>query len=105
MEKRKKVLEGIWEKIKNLADTKDKTQFRKECEKNVSMFPLFMIMGFVNGAMLGTMMGSMGMNSGMYMQDMDMSYNEGYTDGSGGALPAEGGDGAGFMDGGMNVGL
>ena len=108
LEKRKKVLESIWEKIKNLADTKDKTQFRKECEKNVSMFPLFMVMGFVNGAMLGTMMGSMGMNSGMYMQDMDMAYNEGYADGSG-DFGGEGGDfggeGGGFMDGGMGVGM
>ena len=105
IEKKRKELEAIWQKMSSAHDSKNKQLFREQVDKNKSVFPLFMIMGFVNGAMLGTMMGSMGMNSGMYMQDMDMSYNEGYTDGSGGALPAEGGDGAGFMDGGMNVGL
>ena len=67
-------------------------------------------MGFTNGAMMGAMMGNMGMNSEMYMQDMDMAYEQGYAD-AGGALPAEGdfgdagGDGGGFMDAGFQPGF
>ena len=74
------------------------------------MFPLFLIMGFANGAMMGVMMAKMDMNFAMYMQGMQQMYGMGYAE-AGGALPAEldvgdaGGDGGGFMDGGMSVGM
>ena len=91
-------------------DGKDKQLFQKKVESNKTFFPLFFIMGFTNGAMMGAMMGNMGMNSEMYMQDMDMAYDQGYGD-TGGALPAEGefgdagGDGGGFMDAGFQPGF
>ena len=113
--KKRKVLESVWQKLTSAYDSKNKQLFREEASKRVSMFPLFMIMGFANGAMMGTMMGSMGMNPATYMQDMDMAYNDGYADGSGdfggegGDFGGEGGDfggdGGGFMDGGMSVGM
>ena len=109
--KKRKELESVWTELKSAYDKGNKQVFRDQVDKNRSMFPLFMIMGFANGAMMGTMLGNMDMNSEMYMQDMDMAYNEGYADGSGGALPAEGGDfgdtggEGGFMDGGMQVGF
>ena len=109
---KRKEVESAWQKISSAFDGKNKQLFREQVDKNKTVFPLFLIMGFANGAMMGTMMGSMGMNSASYMQDMDMAYNEGYADGTGGALPAEGGDfgdaggdGGGFMDGGMSVGM
>ena len=110
---RKKV-EKIWQDLKSSYDKKDKKEFREKSDKNMSMFPLFMIMGFVNGTMMGTMMGNMGMDSQTYMQDMDMAYDEGYADGSGDYSGGEydssnvedgaSGEG-GFMDGGMDVGF
>ena len=112
VEKKRKELESVWAELQSSYEKGNKQVFREQVDKNRSMFPLFMIMGFANGAMMGTMLGNMGMNSEMYMQDMDMAYNDGYADGSGGALPAEGGDfgdtggdGGGFMEGGMNVGF
>ena len=109
---RKKV-EKIWQDLKSSYDKKDKKEFREKVDKNMSMFPLFMVMGFVNGTMMGTMMGNMGMDSQMYMQDMDMAYNDGYADGSGDyggeydsstVEDGAGGEG-GFMDGGFDVGF
>ena len=112
VEKKRKELESVWAELQSSYEKGNKQVFREQVDKNRSMFPLFMIMGFANGAMMGTMLGNMGMNSEMYMQDMDMAYNDGYADGSGGALPAEGGDfgdtggdGGGFMEGGMDVGF
>ena len=116
IKKKRKELESVWAELQSSYEKGNKQVFRKKLDQNKSMFPLFMVMGLVNGAMMGAMMGSMGMNSASYMQDLDMAYNEGYADGSGGALPTEGGDfgdaggdfggdGAGFMDGGMNVGF
>ena len=115
---KRKEVESVWQKISSAFDGKNKQLFREEVDKNKTVFPLFLIMGFANGAMMGTMMGSMGMNSASFMQDMDMAYNDGYADGSGGALPSESGDyggegggdfggdsGGGFLDGGMSVGM
>ena len=109
--KKRKVLESVWQKLTSAYDSKNKQLFREEASKSVSMFPLFMIMGFANGAMMGTMMGSMGMNPATFMQDMDMAYNDGYADGSGdfggegGDFGDAGGDNGGFMDGGFDVGF
>ena len=114
---KRKEVESVWQKISSAFDGKNKQLFREQVDKNKTVFPLFMIMGFANGAMMGTMMGNMGMNSASFMQDMDMAYNDGYADGSGGALPSESGDyggeggdfggdsGGGFLDGGMSVGM
>ena len=112
---KRKEVESVWQKIRSAFDGKNKQLFREEVDKNKTVFPLFLIMGFANGAMMGTMMGSMGMNPATYMQDMDMAYNDGYADGSGdfggegGDFGGEGGDfggdGGGFMDGGMSVGM
>ena len=106
---KRKEVESVWQNIRSAFDGKNKQLFREQVDKNKPMFPLFLIMGFANGAMMGTMMGSMGMNSASYMQEMDMAYNEGYADGSagdiGGDYGGESSDGGGFMDGGMSVGM
>jgi len=113
---KRKEVESVWQKIRSAFDGKNKQLFREEVDKNKTVFPLFLIMGFANGAMMGTMMGNMGMNSASFMQDMDMAYNEGYADGSAGDIGGDyggeggdfgdtGGDGGGFMDGGMSVGM
>ena len=110
LEMKRKELEIIWKEMNSAYDGKNKQLFQKKVESNKSFFPLFLIMGFTNGAMMGAMMGNMGMNSEMYMQDMDMAYEQGYAD-AGGALPAEGdfgdagGDGGGFMDAGFQPGF
>ena len=107
LEKKKKLVAQIWEKIKGLSDSKKKDEFRKEVEKNRDIFPFFIIMGFTNGMMMGTMMAHMNMNYQMMMQGMDYAY----VDGSEGALPADGGfsdgggDSGGFMDGGFQPGF
>jgi hypothetical protein len=112
---KRKEVESVWQKISSAFDGKNKQVFREQVDKNKPMFPLFLIMGFANGAMMGTMMGSMGMNSASYMQEMDMAYNDGYADGSAGDIGGDyggegggdfGGDsGGGFLDGGMSVGM
>ena len=103
---KRKEVESVWQKIRSAFDGKNKQLFREQVDKNKTVFPLFLIMGFANGTMMGTMMGSMGMNSSSYMQEMDMAYNEGYADGSAGDIGGDyGGEGGGFMDGGMGVGM
>ena len=71
-------------------------------------FPFMLLMGMTTGMMMGSMLGMNQMNMGDYFADMDYAYDMGYADGSGGAMPAdgggEGGEG-GFMDGGMDVGF
>ena len=108
LEKKRKELESVWKEMSSAYDSKNKQLFQKKIESNISHFPLFIIMGFVNGSMMAMMMGNMGMNSEMYMQDMNMAYDQGYAD-AGGALPAEGdfggGDSGGFMDGGFQPGF
>ena len=115
--KKRKELESVWAELKSSYDKGNKQVFRKTLDQNKSMFPLFMVMGFANGAMMGAMMGKMDMNFAMYMQGMNEMYDMGFTD-AGGVIEGgdvadaggEGGDVAGggeggFMDGGMNVGF
>ena len=110
LEKKRKELESVWKEMSSAYDSKNKQLFQKKVENNISYFPLFIIMGFVNGSMMAMMMGNMGMNSEMYMQDMNMAYDQGYAD-AGGVLPTEGGDfgdsgdGGGFMDAGFQPGF
>ena len=114
LEEKRKELEYVWAELKSSYDKGNKQVFREKLDKNKSMFPLFMVMGFVNGAMMGTMMGKMDMNFGMYMQGMNEMYDTGFTD-AGGVIEggdiggdiggdSSGGEG-GFMDGGANVGF
>ena len=114
LEKKRKELESVWAELKSSYDKGNKQVFREKLDKNKSMFPLFMVMGLVNGAMMGTMMGKMDMNFGMYMQGMNEMYDTGFTD-AGGVIEggdiggdiggdSSGGEG-GFMDGGANVGF
>tara|TARA_Y100001934_G_scaffold250521_1_gene312904 strand:+ start:21 stop:671 length:651 start_codon:yes stop_codon:yes gene_type:complete len=104
LEEKKKLVAQIWEKIKGLSDSKKKDEFRKEVEKNRDMFPFFMIMGFTNGAMMGTMMAQMDMNYQMMQQGMDYAYVDGGGDYDGGFSDG-GGDSGGFMDGGFQPGF
>ena len=104
LEKKKKLVAQIWEKIKGLSDSNKKDEFRKEVEKNRDMFPFFMIMGFTNGAMMGTMMAQMDMNYQMMQQGMDYAYVDGGGDYDGGFSDG-GGDSGGFMDGGFQPGF
>ena len=114
LEEKRKELESVWAELKSSYEEGNKQIFREKFDKNKSMFPLFMVMGFVNGAMMGTMMGKMDMNFGMYMQGMNEMYDTGFTD-AGGVIEggdvggdvggdSSGGEG-GFMDGGMDVGV
>ena len=112
--KKRKELESVWAELKSSYDKGNKQVFRKTLDQNKSMFPLFMVMGFANGAMMGAMMGKMDMNFAMYTQGINEMYDMGFTDGGGeGGDVAGGGEGGdvagggegGFMDGGMNVGF
>ena len=111
--KKRKELESVWAELKSSYDKGNKQVFREKLDQNKSMFPLFMVMGITNGAMMGAMMGKMDMNFAMYMQGVNEMYDMGFTDGGGvieGGDCADGGDAAGggeggFMDGGMNVGF
>ena len=79
----------------------------------LTLFESFMMMmGFASGMMMGNMLGMNHMMMGDFMANVDYANGMGYADGAGfgdGALPAEGGDfggdGGGFMDGGMAVGF
>ena len=111
--KKRKELESVWAELKSSYDKGNKQVFREKLDQNKSMFPLFMVMGITNGAMMGAMMGKMDMNFAMYMQGVNEMYDMGFTDGGGvieGGDFADGGDAAGgseggFMDGGMQVGF
>ena len=111
--KKRKELESVWAELKSSYDKGNKQVFREKLDQNKSMFPLFMVMGITNGAMMGAMMGKMDMNFAMYMQGVNEMYDMGFTDGGGvieGGDFTDGGDAAvggegGFMDGGMNVGF
>ena len=115
--KKRKELESVWAELKSSYDKGNKQVFREKLDQNKSMFPLFMVMGITNGAMMGAMMGKMDMNFAMYMQGVNEMYDMGFTDGGGvieGGDFADGGDAGGdaagggeggFMDGGMNVGF
>ena len=114
LEKKRKELESVWAELKSSYDKGNKQVFRKTLDQNKSMFPLFMVMGFANGAMMGAMMGKMDMNFAMYMQGVNEMYDMGFTDGGGvieggdaadAAGDAAGGGEGGFMDGGMDVGF
>ena len=115
--KKRKELESVWAELKSSYDKGNKQVFREKLDQNKSMFPLFMVIGIPNGAMMGAMMGKMDMNFAMYMQGVNEMYDMGFTDGGGvieGGDFADGGDAGGeaagggeggFMDGGMNVGF
>ena len=110
--KKRKELESVWAELKSSYDKGNKQVFRKTLDQNKSMFPLFMVMGFANGAMMGSMLGMNHMIMADFMAEVDYAYDAGYADNSGGALPAEGGDfgdaggdDGGFVDGGFQPGF
>ena len=100
-----------WNKLVLLYEKKDKEKLRQGMDSNRMNFPFMLMMGMTTGMMMGSMLSMNQMNMGDYFADMDYAYDMGYADGSGGAMPAEGGDFAdgggegGFMDGGMDVGF
>ena len=101
-----------WDKLVVLYEKKDKEKLREGMNSNRMNFPLMMMMGFASGMMMGNMLGMNQMMMGDFMAEVDYAYDMGYADGAGfgdGAMPAEsgdfGGDGGGFMDGGMGVGF
>jgi len=100
-----------YDKLVLLYEKKDKKKLREAMDSNRMNFPFMLMMGMTTGMMMGSMLGMNQMNMGDYFADMDYAYDMGYADGSGGAMPAEGGDFAdgggegGFMDGGMDVGF
>tara|TARA_Y100001936_G_scaffold3889_1_gene3582 strand:+ start:152 stop:949 length:798 start_codon:yes stop_codon:yes gene_type:complete len=108
LESKRNELQSYWLEIQSSYDKNDKQQFSKKIESNRGMFPLFLIMGLVNGSMMGMMMAKMDMNMNMYMQNMQMMENEqGYADGGdfGEGDFGDSGDGGGFMDGGFQPGF
>ena len=98
-------LKKEWSNLVLLYEKKDKKKLREGMDSNRMNFPFMLMMGMTTGMMMGNMLSMNQMNMGDYFADMD------YADGSGGAMPAEGGDFAdgggegGFMDGGMDVGF
>ena len=110
-EKKIDEMKKAYDKLVLLYEKKDKKKLREAMDSNRMNFPFMLLMGMTTGMMMGSMLGMNQMNMGDYFADMDHAYDMGYADGSGGAMPAEGGDFAdgggegGFMDGGMDVGF
>ena len=105
-------LKEEWDKLVLLYEKKDKEKLREGMNTNRIFFPLMMMMGFANGAMMGSMLGMNHMIMADFMAEVDYAYDAGYADNSGGALPAEGGDfgdaggdDGGFVDGGFQPGF
>ena len=117
LEEKRKEIEQEWKELELCYEQEDKTKFREKVNQWGNHLFLFLIMGFANGAMMGTMMNKMDTNYEMYMQGMEEMYDTGFTDGGGvieGGDVADGGDvggdsssggEGGFMDGGANVGF
>ena len=117
LEEKRKEIEQEWKELELCYEQEDKTKFREKVNQWGNHLFLFLIMGFANGAMMGTMMNKMDTNYEMYMQGMEEMYDTGYTDAGGvieGGDVADGGDvggdsssggEGGFMDGGANVGF
>ena len=112
IEKKIDELQEEWNKLVLLYEKKDKEKLRDGMNANRSFFPLMMMMGITNGMMIGNMLGMNHMMMGDFMAEVDYAYDLGYADGSGGSLPAEGGDfgdaggdSGGFMDGGFQPGF
>ena len=116
LEEKREEIEQEWKELELCYEQEDKTKFREKVNQWGNHLFLFLIMGFANGAMMGTMMNKMDTNYEMYMQGMEEMYDMGYTDAGGvieGGDVADGGDvggdsssggEGGFMDGGANVG-
>jgi hypothetical protein len=100
IEKKIDEMQEQYDKLVLLYEKKDKKKLREGMDSNRMNFPFMLLMGMTTGMMMGNMLSMNQMNMGDYFADMD------YADGSGGAMPAEGGDFAdgggegGFMDGG-----
>ena len=115
LEEKRKEIEQEWKELELCYEQEDKTKFREKVNQWGNHLFLFLIMGFANGAMMGTMMNKMDTNYEMYMQGMEEMYDTGYTDAGGvieggdvadgGGDVADGGGEGGFMDGGANVGF
>ena len=98
-------LKEEWDKLVLLYEKKDKEKLRKGMQDNRNFFPLMMMMGFANGAMMGSMLGMNHMMMADFMAEVD--YADG-GDGSGdfgGDFGDAGGEGGGFMDGGFQPGF
>ena len=115
LEEKREEIEQEWKELELCYEQEDKTRFREKVNQWGNHLFLFLIMGFANGAMMGTMMNKMDTNYEMYMQGMEEMYDTGYTDAggvieggdvadAGGDVADAGGEG-GFMDGGANVGI
>jgi hypothetical protein len=108
IEEKREEIEQEWKELELLYEHEDKIKFREKVSQWGNHLFLFLIMGFANGAMMGTMMNKMDTNYEMYMQGMEEMYDTGYTDAGGvieGGNVADGGGEGGFMDGGANVGF
>ena len=104
IEKKIDEMKGEYDKLVLLYEKKDKKNLREAMDSNRMNFPFMLMMGMTTGMMMGSMLSMNQMNMGDYFADMDYAYDMGYADGSGGAMPADGGEG-GFMDSGMDVGF
>ena len=108
LEEKREEIEQEWKELELCYEQEDKTKFREKVSQWGNHLFLFLIMGFANGAMMGTMMNKMDTNYEMYMQGMEEMYDTGYTDAGGvieGGDVADAGGEGGFMDGGANVGI
>ena len=101
IEKKIDELKDEWDKLVLLYEKKDKEKLREGMNANRSFFPLMMMMGFANGAMMGSMLGMNHMMMADFMAEVDYAHD---ADGSGDFGDA-GGDGGGFMDAGFQPGF
>ena len=108
LEEKREEIGQEWKELELLYEQEDKGKFREKVSQWGNHLFLFLIMGFANGAMMGTMMNKMDTNYEMYMQGMEEMRDTGYTDAGGvieGGDVADAGGEGGFMDGGANVGF
>jgi len=103
LKQKRKELKKEWEEIELLYKDKDSDKLEQKLMTKKDLLPLFLMMGFTNGLMMGQMMALSDLNYQALMQGMDYAYVGGYTEGfaDGGGFDDGGGDGGGFMDGGF----
>ena len=105
IEKKIDELKEEWDKLVLLYEKKDKEKLRKGMQDNRNFFPLMMMMGFANGAMMGSMLGMNHMMMADFMAEVDYAYGADGSGDFGGDFSDGDGDGGGFMDGGFQPGF
>ena len=72
-------LKEEWDKLWMLYQKKDSQKLKEQM--NVSMMPMFLVMGITNGLLMGHMMYLADTNYQQYTADLDYAYVDGYSEG------------------------